>query len=161
MEDKLLQILTSAWMQRLWTLQEALLARKLVFEFSDGLVAIQELLPKGEELLDVLKTQLAAEIFRLSKRWNYVEKDLGAFGLGDVARSLQWRTTSRSDDETLAISSLLNISTYELVSLPPEKRMKTLLLRVCNLPSNILFLSGSKLDEPGFRWAPKSFLGQL
>jgi uncharacterized ferredoxin-like protein len=160
MEEKLLRIITSVWMQRLWTLQETVLARKLVFEFSDGFSAIRELLPEGEDLLDVLKTNLAAEVFRLSKRMNYVEKELGGFGLGDVAHSLRGRTTSKLEDETLAISSLLNVSTFELANLPPKDRMRTLLLRIRSLPSNILFLSGQKLDEPGFRWALKSFMGQ-
>ncbi|KAI0955592.1 hypothetical protein AcV7_006218 [Taiwanofungus camphoratus] len=128
-EEKLLRVLTSAWMQRLWTLQEALLAQKLVFEFSDGLATIQELLPSGEDLLDVLKTSLAAEIFRLSKYRNYGE-DPAAFGLGDVARSLQWRTTSKLEDETLAIAGLLNVDAFELVNIPPEKRMARLLLRM-------------------------------
>lgn len=156
-EERLLRVLTSAWMQRLWTLQEALFARNLVFEFSDNvLVAIQELLPHGEELLDVLKTFLAAEIFRLSKWQNYHQK--GMFGIGDVARALISRTTSKLEDETLAISSLLNVDAFELVKLPAEKRMMTLLLKVRDLPSNIVFLSGLKLDEPGFGWAPRTLM---
>ncbi len=34
-------------MQRLWTLQEGLLARKLIFEFADGFVTLDELIPMG------------------------------------------------------------------------------------------------------------------
>jgi hypothetical protein len=157
-EEKLLRVLTSAWMQRLWTLQEALFARSLVFEFSDGvLVTIQHLLPKGEDLLDVHKTFLAAEIFRLSKRQNYAQEPLG-FGIGDLARSVISRTTSKLEDETLAIASLLNVDAFELVNLPAKKRMMTLLLNVRNLPSNIIFMSGTKLDEPGFGWAPRTLM---
>ena len=43
-EEKASYVLGSAWMQRLWTLQEGLLVLKLIFEFSDGLVAVDELL---------------------------------------------------------------------------------------------------------------------
>jgi hypothetical protein len=156
-EERLLRVLTSAWMQRMWTLQEALLTRKLVFEFSDKPATLDDLIPSRENLLDVFKAQLAAEIFRLSTRQGYQQSPKG-FGIGHVARSLRWRTTSRVEDETLAISSLLNVDTLELVRLPPEQRMMTLLLRVRHLPSNILFLSGPKLEEPFFRWAPRSLM---
>ncbi|KAF9463932.1 hypothetical protein BDZ94DRAFT_578770 [Collybia nuda] len=158
-EEKLLRILTSAWMQRLWTLQEALFAQNLVFEFSDHvLLPLQELLPRGEDsLLDVLKTSLAAEIFRLSKRQLHIQHNL-EFKIGDVARSLTSRTTSKAEDETLAISSLLGVDAFDLVNLPAEQRMMTLLLKVRNLPSNVIFLSGPKLNEPGFGWAPRTLM---
>lgn len=154
-EERLPRVLTSAWMQRLWTLQEALFARNLVFEFSDHvLLGIQER-PQGEEFPDVLKTSLAAEMFHLSKRQDYSQK--GMFGIGDVVRSLTSRTTSKLEDETLAVSSLMNVNAFELVNLPAEKRMMTLLLRVCGLSSNIIFFLGLKLDELGFGWAPRTF----
>ncbi len=64
-EEKLLHLLSSGWMQRLWTLQEGILAQKLVFEFSDGLVALEELLPMGEEMFNPVLVGLAAEHFQL------------------------------------------------------------------------------------------------
>ncbi|KAK0236550.1 hypothetical protein EDD85DRAFT_576878 [Armillaria nabsnona] len=55
LEERLLHIISSGWMQRLWTLQEALLARKLIFEFADGFTTLDELIPTQEEdLLDAL-----------------------------------------------------------------------------------------------------------
>ncbi len=72
LEERLLHIISSGWMQRLWTLQEGLLARKLIFEFADGFATLDELIPTQEEdLLDALLTQLAAEIFRLTKYQRY------------------------------------------------------------------------------------------
>ena len=51
LEENLLRITTAAWAQRVWTLQEALLAKALHFEFSDGeLVSARHLmLGVGEE----------------------------------------------------------------------------------------------------------------
>ncbi|ESK91662.1 het domain protein [Moniliophthora roreri MCA 2997] len=158
LEEKLLRIRTSGWVQHLWTLQEALLARKLVFQFSDGLVHVEELMPRGEEFFDVLKMNLASEIYRLQKRNAPVAMARSEFGLGDVARALQWRTTSRLEDETLAISGLVGIDAFELVNAPPDQRMRLLLLRVRSVASNIIFLSGAKLDESGFRWAPRTLI---
>ncbi|OCH91924.1 hypothetical protein OBBRIDRAFT_833835 [Obba rivulosa] len=157
-EEKLLCVITSGWMQRLWTLQEAILARKLVFEFSDGIASWENLMPQGEDLLDVLKTNLAAEVYRLSKRRSAVEDggELKKLNLGDVARSLRGRSTSKPEDETLAISGLLDVNASELVDLPSPERMVALLLRVRKIASDIIFLSVPKLERPGFRWAPKT-----
>ncbi|KAK0431198.1 hypothetical protein EV421DRAFT_197173 [Armillaria borealis] len=157
LEERLLHIISSGWMQRLWTLQEGLLARNLIFEFADGFETLDELIPNEEEdLLDVLLTELASEIFRLIKYQRYATSI--RFRLGDVARSLRWRTTSRAGDETLAISGLLNVDAFELVNLPASQRMMTLLLRVQKLPSDIIFIPGPKLNESGFRCAPKTMM---
>jgi hypothetical protein len=105
LEEKLLRVLVSGWMQRLWTLQEAVLAKKLVFLFSDALVPLVDLLPPAKEMpLSALKINLAAEIFRPSKKSKYNQ-----LTSSDVARSLRWRATSRAGDETLAIASLLGV----------------------------------------------------
>ena len=80
------------------------------------------------------------------------------FGFGDLARSLLWRTTSRAEDETLAIAGLADVNATELVSLPAHERMRTFLLRVRNLPPNIIFMSSPKLGEAGFRWAPQTLM---
>ncbi|PBK87266.1 hypothetical protein ARMGADRAFT_972087 [Armillaria gallica] len=159
LEERLLCIISSGWMQRLWTLQEALLARKLVFEFADGFKTLDELIPMGEDLVDVLLTQLSAEIFRLTKYQRYATSN--GFGIGDVGKSLRWRTTSRAGDETLAISGLLNVDAFELVNLPASQRMMTLFLRVQRLPSDIIFIPGPKLNESGFRWAPKTMMTSM
>ncbi|RDX48896.1 hypothetical protein OH76DRAFT_1520448 [Lentinus brumalis] len=37
--ENILRVKTSVWMQRIWTMHEAFLARELYFEFSDGLVS--------------------------------------------------------------------------------------------------------------------------
>ncbi|GBE80345.1 hypothetical protein SCP_0300600 [Sparassis crispa] len=73
--------------------------------------------PVGEDLLDVLKMNLAAVLFRLHKR--HIKQGLTCFRLGGVARALRWRTMSRLEDETLAIVILLDVDAFELVSPPP------------------------------------------
>ncbi len=158
LEEKLLSVLSCGWMQRLWTLQEGLLARRLMFAFADGLTDIGDLIPVGEDLLDCLLTNLASEIFRLTKYQNSVRTDSTAFGIGDLARSLVWRTTSKAEDETLAIAGLANVDARELANLPPHERMRTFLLQVEKLPPNIIFMSAPKLNVPGFSWAPQTLM---
>ncbi len=55
-------------MQQLWTLQEGFLAQKLIFEFSDGLVALEELLPMGKERLEPMLVDLSKEVFQRTKQ---------------------------------------------------------------------------------------------
>ena len=154
LEEKLLRVVSSGWMQRLWTLQEGLLAKEVVFEFKDGLTTLESLIPAGEDLFDPLLMGLAMEVFRLKK--------LSAgknFTIGDVSNALRWRTTSKGEDETLAISGLLNVDAFKLVNLPSHaERMKSFLLSVRNLPPNIIFLLSHKLKEDGFRWAPQTLM---
>jgi hypothetical protein len=43
------------------------LAQKLVFEFSDGLVALEELLPMGEEMFNLVLVDFVMKLFWLQK----------------------------------------------------------------------------------------------
>ncbi|KIK16390.1 hypothetical protein PISMIDRAFT_686377 [Pisolithus microcarpus 441] len=160
-EEKLLRVLSSGWMQRLWTLQEALLAKKLALLFHDGVVAIDELLPTRSDfdVMDTLLISLAAEVFRLTKyrRYSFTMDD--GFTVSDVITCLQHRTTSKAEDETLAVSGLLNVNPAELVNLAPQQRMRSLLLAVGKIPCGIIFLTGEKLSDSGFSWAPRTLMG--
>jgi hypothetical protein len=151
---KLLAVLTSGWMRRLWTLQEGVLAKQLYIQFADTHKALIDLIPQtADMLLQPYQTDLAAELFRLMKRSGY-----GSYTIGDVARSLRWRDTSRATDETLAIASLLGIPVSPFLDLSGEERMLLLFKEVHKFPKNILFLRGSKLDIPGSRWVPASLM---
>ncbi|KAF8419024.1 hypothetical protein EV426DRAFT_678427 [Tirmania nivea] len=151
-EEKLFRIATSGWMSRLWTLQEGMLAKELVFELSSGTAcAYQHLMPSTDELyVNTVIAPLAAALFRLTKG--------DQFDLVDIARALVVRRTSRAPDETLAIACLLGVDAEELAGLEPQERMKTLLLRIGKLPRSILTLGGPRMAEPGFRWAPRTLM---
>ncbi|KAL6306294.1 hypothetical protein BKA93DRAFT_773953 [Sparassis latifolia] len=55
------------------------------FEYADGTTSLRGLISVGEDLLDVPKTNLAAELFRLSKRGLHIEE--GPTGCGRTRRS--------------------------------------------------------------------------
>lgn len=151
---KVLRVLTSGWMRRLWTLQEAVLSKELHLVFDGVPLLLKDLMPPPDDmLLFQHMTSLAGELFRLTKLSKY-----NSYSIGDVARSLRWRTTNRPPDETLAIASLLGVHPSVLVDLDSETRMIRLIQGVGKFPRNILFLNGSKLQVPGFRWAPASFM---
>lgn len=156
-EQKLLYVLASGWMRRLWTLQEGILATELVFRFAGSSISMHELIPKMADLhQNPLLTSLASGIHRLSKKG-----DNQKFTLGDVSRAVRWRTTTRMADETLAIASLLDVDTKVLLDTAPAERIKELLLMVKYVPPNILFLTGEKSTTLGFRWAPKTLMSNF
>ncbi|XP_044724250.1 uncharacterized protein HRG_02146 [Hirsutella rhossiliensis] len=151
---RLMRVLTSGWMRRLWTLQESVLSKELHFAFADTRVLMKDLIPSTADIYIYAHLgDLAAELFRLMKRSSY-----GSYSIGDVARSLRWRTTSRPSDETLAVASLLGMQPSVLVELSPERRMIRLIQAMGRVPRNVLFLKGGKQQVPGFRWAPTSFM---
>ncbi|TEY34833.1 hypothetical protein BOTCAL_0609g00020 [Botryotinia calthae] len=153
-EQKLLRVLVSSWMRRLWTLQEAVLAAELVFRFMDVSLSIHDLIPKMVELhQNPLLTSLSINVHRLTKK-----RDDHVFTLGDVSSALRWRTTTRMADETLAIASLLGVDVVVLLGTKSEERIPKLLLMIKNIPLNALFLSGEKFTIPGFRWAPRTLM---
>src|ERR1700722_14856863 len=76
--------------------------------------------------------------------------------------AFQWRSTSRSSDETIIIASLLNLSTYQILKSPAEEGRMQILLSLLDdqkkIPSGFIFLPGPRISDRGFGWAPKSWM---
>lgn len=131
---KLLAVLTSGWMRRLWILQEGMLAKQLYIQFADANKALGDLIPQTSDmLLQRYQADLAAELFRLMKRSGY-----GTYTIGNASRSLRWRDTTRATDEALAVASLLGIQIFPFCDLPGEERMVLLFKEPHTFPKNIL-----------------------
>jgi hypothetical protein len=160
LEEKMFHVVFSRWMQRLWTFQEAALAKKVYFEFSDALVSLDDLRKKKfsipKDLDDLVVGELLSGLFRAHRGL----LGFSTFKFMDIYSILRKRTASKQSDETLAVSAVLNLDGFELASISdPDQRMETFLLRVGKLPADIIFLTGvSRLEKPGFRWAPRSFM---
>ncbi|KAI4089326.1 MAG: hypothetical protein LQ344_005458 [Seirophora lacunosa] len=164
--EKALLIVTSPWMRRLWTLQEGALASKLLFQFRDTAVDIREL---RDEVLDICSSDLC----RLHLAWDVLLaiKNLRDFfhpfagGRPDLATAvdaLQGRSVTVPSDEPLLIAGLLQLDTSHLLDGPESSRMQrlwSLMPRAPKgIPMSIIFRHESRLTQPGYRWAPQSFL---
>lgn len=77
---------------------------------------------------------------------------------GEVFTALKGRTTSRLEDEPICIANLLGINSTPIIREKPGERMKLLLRSIQPLPTSIIFSHGARMPEPGYRWAPKTFL---
>lgn len=161
-EEKVLRIVTSGWMQRLWTFQEAMLAKKLCFEFRDGLVDLDDLMADSGDV-HCTSPLLMNMMERLGMMHVYGSRDnlsKISLTLGLVAHAVRWRTTSRAEDETLAIAGLLQVDVRELLSAPsPEERIKSLFLQKGTVCSDVIFDTAPKISGiPGFSWCPRSLM---
>ncbi|KAL0580020.1 hypothetical protein V5O48_002023 [Marasmius crinis-equi] len=159
-EELLMRIATSGWMQRIWTLQEGMLAQRLTFEVSDGVidstrfngapydVALRALAFLGHRPHDAVKRELAP-VCPKPPRCSY----------NDLIPLLRHRQTSKPADEPLAIAGVLGVDSAALVQLDGlESRMRELLLQCRTLPRSVGVTGwiSQKLDLPGFSWAPAS-----
>ena len=147
----LLQLLTSPWNHRLWTLQEASLARELVFAFHDGLYNARELWNRGRSIPTPIGYECRLKLGELlvKKHTNVVT----------IARLLRRRSSSVPADEFLAVASLLEIPIEPLTSKEGEDRCCEFWTLLKHVPRSIVFQVQEKISIEGFRWAPRSLMG--
>ncbi len=155
-EEVFLTIFGSGWMGRLWTYQEAALARKLIFQMKDGRYELNPTrLPSSTLPLTIIWTQLAKELEKLR---GTPDPKVPMIALAQA--TLRWRSTSKADDETLAIAGILGIDASELLKYDGEERKAVFWKLLKSIPKGVIHLPGPKLRLNGFRWAPKTLLYQ-
>lgn len=146
--EALMRIFTSTWMQRLWTLQEGALARKLWFQFKDGPICHEKLMFQLSRLTvfgaDPRYMPLVAQIWWESQSLNVFRGSFpststteestrttsvpisGASSVGDALQNLDTgllhRSTSVAADEPLCIGTLLNLPIKKIVQPIEEKK---------------------------------------
>lgn len=81
-----------------------------------------------------------------------------------LLRNIAWRFVGRAPDECVCLSILLGKDVAAIECLPddPILRVKKFILMQKHFPSFYLFLwdEGNNIQEDGFRWAPRTFLGR-
>ena len=158
-EELYCSIFTSAWMQRLWTYQEACLARTLVFELAEDDLYTMTFPPQhGSIGKTMIWRSFGAQLTRLRIDPSSV------MNLGSVSRALNWRSTKHRIDELAAVAGLVQLSSSALGEILETKdqtdRMCIFLRAVRRVPRNILFITGPKLTMAPFRWAPYTFMNR-
>jgi hypothetical protein len=159
--ENLIRVTCSGWLRRLWTYLEGVSARKLVFQFADG---VTDLRVWRYAMFKDNSTQLWNFTAVESSQFYWLLRLLSQYDSTQrVARlwnALQWRSTSRASDETICVASLFGLDLAEILRTPKEKRMRKLLEMQQWFPPGIIFMNAERLDDEGFGWAPKSFLSR-
>lgn len=151
-----LQILGSEWMTRLWTLQEGRLATVLLFQFQEGLVPLTEILDTNYFQtdngifvnLDSFNNMMLAPFF-------VADPDM-VRRFGHLVENLDSRSVTEPADEPLCIATLLGL---RLENLGTDITLTTIYRALSqDIPQDLIFVPGPKLEQYGLRWAPSTLL---
>ncbi|KAG8530624.1 uncharacterized protein KY384_004662 [Bacidia gigantensis] len=161
------RIACSTWMTRLWTFQEAFLARNLYFQFKDQVLSFDALRYVHNTidsrinlrmLHKVIKSRMNGIQIRQTKDTLRPEQRLMM-----LAKALQGRSVSVASDEPLCLSTLLDLPLRRVAETEPRERMKEfwhlLSKSRFGIPSIVMFSHCPRIQDPGFRWAPSTMMG--
>jgi len=154
---------SSAWTSRLWTWQEAVLAKRLKLQFADAAIDLEVL--KSAERDDLNLTQGWVNFLDIiSVIYNVRGEHTGAQeprynDLSKIHSALQHRSTSVVTDEPLCLGCLVGLDMDKILEVEPNERMVAFWSMFPEIPRVLVFWQNETLKQPGFRWAPKSFLG--
>ncbi|KAB5513500.1 hypothetical protein GE09DRAFT_629805 [Coniochaeta sp. 2T2.1] len=174
--EKAARILSSSWMRRLWTLEEALLGSiGLCYAFADRIVQHGEVAgyrePDCHPFEKAITRDLSGGIRRtISAMWSVKWEE--GHRLLVLLQACCYRATSRPADELICLSSLLDLDVSQLWDVGTdeherERAFYTMLGAETRLnsedpgiPLHLLFMEGPHMCLPGFTWAPVSFLAR-
>ena len=152
-EEKLSRITCSTWIRRLWTLQEAALARSIYFQFAEETaIILDDPAPAYARWYDN-EVMYYSHLFNFNW-WKLAPAMTELDRIYFVFRALKARSTSHVEDEPICLATLLDLDLKKLLETPDEYRMKQLWTMCHQLPAAILFLPGKKLIDEKFGWAP-------
>ena len=174
------RIRMSKWAQRLWTLQEAILAEDLHIQFKDDTVSVKELEDGRDKARDDIDHPFhhvweAGQPFS-SAVWKLRQPD-EKYRVQLTWEAVQFRVVSDPRDEAVILANVLKLdvtrlerigdtleeSTQESHDIVADNRMKTFLDMLdehpdLGIPSGIIFLPPPKLPIDGYGWAPRTWL---
>ncbi|KAJ9603796.1 hypothetical protein H2200_011982 [Cladophialophora chaetospira] len=178
----MIRILLSSWCSRLWTMQESLLAKKVMIVFGPQANSGENTMVVLDDWVKVFESEAQHE--RLSGGSTVVSSCHALYQslrntnllnmhnpTAHILRAVPHRAVTKRADETICISTLLGLDVVKLLDQPfsgndisdeelADQRMITLLQMIQVVPFSLLFAFGPRLVQPGFRWALKSFLHQ-
>ncbi|KAJ5823982.1 hypothetical protein N7447_006322 [Penicillium robsamsonii] len=182
-----MRIRMSAWMRRLWTLNEGVLANRLCVKYADGIMDVQA---TSESYRKQVKT---SELSPYLNSYGTPMRDADSFGwkfrllranilrdpdprivqssvdslstagqqrcyaIMEAFSASLHRSTSKVTDEMLCFASLIGWDTSLLKGIPFEDHMHAFLSTESQLPQGMLFLAGPRMRQPGWRWAVNRF----
>lgn len=162
--ETLVRIFCSKWSTRLWLMQEAALAKTLVFQFSDTAAMLDTL----DAYRNVALREPTDQSFLLiSAAWGRVNSLAGmnelyggsrTCSLEELWSGLRHRTSSRLSDAAICCSILMGSNLSRVLAAPDDEKIQTFWACQETVPPTILFIYGPHLKIDGFRWAPSDLL---
>ncbi|KAL7958580.1 hypothetical protein V8C34DRAFT_314039 [Trichoderma compactum] len=159
-EERLMRITCSSWLRRLWTYQEGVLAQKLFFQFNERAVSMEELWDPilNGSVYDRFSNGIALQGSRFYETLLRVKDYNAPSRFLSLLDALQWRQTSKTRDECICIAALFGLDIDQILNVPDECKFRKLLEMQRIFIKGILFLSGPKMTEEGYGWAPSAMM---
>ena len=67
-------------------------------------------------------------------------------------------STSRQDDEAIIVGATMGLDIRPILRGPLEEKVAAFIRTIPCVPADMLFIAGPHLQQPGWRWAPATFL---
>lgn len=156
LEELILRILASTWMRRLWTLQEGALAGNLIFLLRDAFLSLPEVFSRifAAGFSGPIAAAGLAELAGFNRK---IYESRPAH-INHIQRLTGYRSSSRFDDETLAIAPLFHIDVKILTPHKGERRKVEFWNALGKVPTGIIFSDADRLTTAGYRWAPDKLM---
>jgi hypothetical protein len=160
-------IYCSGWTTRGWTLQEGNLAKSCHYALEDGTIDLEATLNSAEASVKSLKPWAKSNLWQkienfafrdLAQVWRVSELRIwdknNEIGFAQIWNQLVERATGQAADVPAIMANLMRIRASDVLDLPPEERVSSLLLSELllsesKIPIGILFQSGSRHREFG------------
>lgn len=155
LETRIVALSLSTWQGRLWTLPESSLSKRVIFVFESDLVLAETIIKESGP--KIYRPVVRTGHLLLDNLSNWVNDD--QVTVGGLQRNLYRRTSSKPDDECLAVAPFLNIDVSPLLAVEGEERMIRFWDKVKFVPRAIV-LCTPKISRDGYRWAPRSLMNQ-
>ena len=154
-------IMFSDWWRRLWTLQEGLLNTSVHLLIGEGIICLQDVVMASGEDHVSNRADMSSDALKwclhnlIDRKWefNHISHRRKVLSL------LFNRTTSHASDEPACLATLMGLDVAKILEAPRETRMEQFYMELNKVPAALLFVPGARLQKPGFRWAPSTFLG--
>ena len=175
LEQACAHVLSSSWMTRCWTLQEACLSGNWVVQFKDGImdpyVARERALAIRRKALKESAWNDEVELIQESIAWYDKMPGLRRVSVFDRSQlneidnfintwnQLLERSTSKAEDLHFIFANMLDLPAGEIIKLQHDQRMKAILSTQATLPLSLLYARGPKIDDIQNRWIPRDIQG--
>ncbi|KAK4503019.1 hypothetical protein PRZ48_006446 [Zasmidium cellare] len=161
--EALIRIVTSRWMQRLWTFQEAVLAETLLFQFADrvvDLVGLNRSVKASWNDSPMLRALCKHPLSRAVaiRPFQYLMEQ-GGMSIVFFQVAVRNRLMKYMEDEPLVSATVLNLDAEQVARAETlEQRMmifwKLLSEKASMIPASVCFNTCDRIDRKGYRWAP-------
>jgi hypothetical protein len=156
-----MRILCSRWIRRLWTVQEAVLPRRLIFQFKDGPYMNQD----GSIAMYTRNKDLKVNYFNTIGYFASLPFDNYKILTGIQRTRNIWmgllknRAVSVKTDEPVCGAILMDFDMKTLLAFEKKDRMREFWrMHEDGVPLDILYVPGERLRDPAFSWALASIL---